>query len=306
MKLLYEDPNATDIKFRNIQKSLDWLEPPTLARVHVEELYEISKGVLDKNFSEEIKHNFSARYAEMYIAGTLIDRLSLNVFHPSDEGLDFYIKDMDCWAEIVTSTDGVAGNSNTLTETELDIATDYPEEKVILRLTNAFSSKADKARADINKGLIKPDQPIIICISGGGMSERVPMYTSGGYPQIAKAVLPIGDLMYWIDEKSRGITRREFKYRASVRKITDSGEREIKTDFFLDERYSHVSAVMYSWANAWNPLSRKNWGQDFYIIHNPLANNQLTPGSFHCGKEFMVSANETSFKMSSVVDHENI
>jgi hypothetical protein len=304
MTLLHEDSNAKDIRYHNIQKDLYWLTPPNLGRIHVEELYEVCKEILDNNFSEEIKHNFSARYAEMYFSGTLIDRLSMKLSHPSDEGLDFFIDDINTWFEIIATTEGISGNPNSITKPEMGVAYSYPEEKVILRLTNAFQIKANKALADIEKGLIKNDQPIIIGISGGGMEESQPMYEEGGYPQIAKAVLPIGDLVYWIDRESKEITGKEYEYRESVKKRTESLDQDIKTDYFLDENYSHISAVIYSWTNAWSPIPRKNWGQDFYIIHNPLAKNRIPAGSIPCGHEYLVTANETSFTMKPVINHE--
>lgn len=195
-------------------------------------------------------------------------------------------------------------NQNSLTKPELGKVTTYPEEKVILRLTSAFDAKAEKARYDINKGLISSDQSIIICISGGGMEQRFPMYEEGGYPQIAKAVLPLGNLVFWIDRESKEVTSREYKYRESVTKATITGEKGIKTEYFLDECYSHISAVIYSWVNVWNPVSKDNWGQDFYLIHNPFAKNKLPAGAIPCGQEFIVSANETSFSMHPVVNHE--
>ena len=53
----------------------------------------------------------------------------------------------------------------------------------------------------------------------------------GGYPQIAKALLPIGDLVYWINKDSNEITNKEYKYRPDVKKVSRDGEHAITTDF---------------------------------------------------------------------------
>ena len=305
MTLLENDPKATDRAYINLQKDLFWLEPPDLARKHVEELYSVSRHVLDKKFKEQCKHDFNACYAEMYFASTFIDRVNFDVDHPSDKGLDFFLKNLRCWVDVTTATDGADGHPNSLASQELGVVQSYPEDKVILRLSNAFTSKAAKIKADIKKNLIQDDQPIIICISGGGMKEGFPMYAVGGYPQIIKALLPVGDLVLWMDVNTRKIKSREYKYRQNVKKISIAGEALIDTEFFLYEEYSYISAVVYSYANAGNPINRNKWGCDFFTVHNPKARNPLPAGFIKCGQEYCVTTSMESFTMEPVIDHES-
>jgi len=304
MTLLKNDPKATDSAYRNIHKDLFWLDPPDLARIHVEELYTVAKNALDKKFSEQIKYNFHACYAEMYIAATFIDRLNMDILHPSDKGADFYINSLNCWVEVVAATDGDSDNPNSLVDLQPGKVQSYPEEQVILRLSSAFFDKSKKLRSDIEKGLISPSQPIIICISGGGMKERLPIYPVGGYPQIFKSLLPIGDLVLWMNRASMEVRSHEFKYRQGVKKKTSSGEKLIETEFFLDEKYAHISAVVYSWADAGNPAPREKWGCDFFTVHNPLAKNKLPLNFIQCGKEYPITVSNDSFTIEPVIDHE--
>lgn len=301
MNILSNDPEATDILYRNIHEDLPWLVP---ARKHVNELYEVTQDILDKKFSKQIKHNFQACYAEMYFAATLRDRISINVTHPSDKGPDFYLDQFSCWLEVVASSDGKDGNPNTIPKIDYNGDYSYPEDKVILRLSSVFKAKAEKLEKDICKGIINYSDLIVICISGGGMSENLPM-DDGGFHQIIKALFPVGNMNYLIDRSSKEITGRKFEYRDSISKITDSGEMPIETNFFLNEKYSHVSAVVYSWANAANPTDRENWGRDFYIIHNPLAKNPLPKKLICCGREYVVTATERSFTIGPVFYHED-
>lgn len=304
MKLL--DPNiiAPDIIYNNIQKKHAWNDPPDLAATHVEELYSVTSHLLDAKFSEQIKHDFTACYSEMYFAAALMERSSFEITHPSDEGADFFVKNLNCWLEVVAATNGVEGNPNTIPKQKMNVVQSYPEKQVILRLSNAFYTKANKLRNDIKKGLICKDQPIILCISGGGLIENIPMHAEGGYPVITKAVLPVGDMMFWLNRETHKLVSNEYKYREGVNKNTTNGESMISTDFFLNEEYNHISAVIYSWANAANPINRDRWGCDFYTVHNPSAINKLPSGIIRCGTEYPVTMNAESFTMEPSISHE--
>ena len=151
MKLL--DPNITapDTRYNNIQKPLDWNNPPDLASRHVEELYSLTSHILDAKFREQIKHDFASCYSEMYFSATLMERSCINVTHPSDKGADFYLENIRCWAEVVTATDGEEGNANTIPQPKLNEVQSYPEEQVVLRLSSVFYTKANKLKNDIKK-----------------------------------------------------------------------------------------------------------------------------------------------------------
>lgn len=306
MNIIENDSNATDLTYINIQKDLDWLDPPDLARRRVEELYKIAADLLDKKFNQQIKHDFAACYSELYFAAVFRHRLNLNISHPSDKGPDFYISDIDCWVEVTTVRDGQPDNLNSVPpKAPLGEVSSYPERQVILRLASGFYDKARKIANYKKAGIIMPDQKVIICISGGWMSERIPMRPVGGYPQIAKALLPIGDLVYWINKDSNEITNKEYKYRPDVKKVSRDGEHAITTDFFLNPEYSYISGVLYSYANASNPVELKKLGCDFFLMHNPIAENPIEPGTLRCGQEYRVDADTTRFTMLPVVNHED-
>jgi len=304
MKLIQPDTNATDVLYHNLQKERKYVDNPLLSLHRAEELYEISHDLLDANFTEEIKHDFAARYSEMYFASALGHRLRFNLDHPSDKGPDLFIKDLNCWAEITTVRDGNPGSENSVPRTVLGEAASFPERQVILRLTSAFSDKASKIKSYIDEGIIQPQQKVMICISGGWMSEPFPLQPVGSYPQIVKALFPIGDLVLWINRETKEITGREHKYREGVNKITSEGDKTIPTAFFLNPEFSFVSGVLYSYVNAFNSVSLDKLGCDFSFIHNPLAQNKIEPGTIQCGQEYIVSTDADSFTMMPVVDHE--
>jgi hypothetical protein len=302
--LLTDDPKATDQAYINLQKDLFWLEPPDSARKHVEELYAETSSILDKKFVEQCKYNFHSCYAEMYFASVLQNRCGYELTHPSDTGPDFFIPKLNSWLEVVSLTDGKEGNPNSIPKAISGQVSRYPEDKVILRMCNAFETKAKKMVQDIEKGIIQPNEPIIVCISGGGLEERIPMYPEGGYPQIVKALLPVGALTFWFSRDSRELVSREYEYRESINKVTQNGDLKIGTEAFLNDNHTHVSAVIYSWADAGNPIERERWGSDFYIIHNPRATNPLPSGFAKCGIEYSVTVKPDSFTLKPAINHE--
>ena len=304
MKLINPDPKATDTRYKRIQNEREFLKPPLLALNSVEKLYEITHDLLDAKFKEQIKHDFAGCYSEMYFAAALRHRLGLTLTHPADKGPDLFIDDFNCWAEVTAVGVGQKGNENSVPKAVMGEVQFSPETQVILRLTNAFISKARIINDYINKQIIRPDQKVIICISGGRMSEGMPTYPVGGYPQIVKALLPIGDLVLRINRDTKKIIDQGYKYRDSVTKKGENGHIPISTQFFLDPFYSFVSGVLYSYANAFDPIEIDKLGSDFFFVHNPFADNKIAEGSIKCGQEYVVQADDESFTMKPVINHE--
>ena len=106
MKLLHQDQKATDPLYHKIQEEHPSFDPPTLWQDRVEALYETCHKLVDKKFRSQIKHDFASCYSELYFCTTFIKGLGLDVIHPSDKGPDYYLHNLDCWAEIVTATNG--------------------------------------------------------------------------------------------------------------------------------------------------------------------------------------------------------
>ena len=297
MKLLHHDPKATDPLYNKIQEDCRHFNPPTLLRDRVEKLYETCHDLVDKKFPSQIKHKFASCYSELYFCATFRKLFGSSVLHPSDKGPDYYIQDLDCWAEVATLSDGKKDNPNSILRPESGVVGSHPKDQIILRITSSFTEKAKIIFTYIEKGLIKENQRIIICISGGWIQPiyRFPCYPVGGFPEVVSALLPIGDMALLLDENSNLTGKRTFKYKDYVNKKKENNCMEtIKTNYFLDPKYSCISAVVYSYANVSDYSEGGNkffeeLGSDFFIIHNPLATiNRLPYGSFKCGTEYEV------------------
>ena len=305
MTLLKHDRSAKDPAYNAVQEErtgrLVQGRPPDFMRQHVEELYSLTQHVLDEDFAAQIKHNFHARYAEMYFAATFIERNGFKVTHPSDTGPDFFLENLNCWAEVVTATDGDESNPNSIEKQSIG-AKDTPHNKVILRLSSVFSNKSKKTKCYMATKRIKPSQPIVICIHGGGMqNERIPRFAEDGVPPIVETLLP----MQLVARRSKIKNKVSFEhvYHNGVEKQTKCGNKLISTSSFLKDEFAHISAVIYAYANAADALPRNKWGVDFFTVHNPKAINPLSAGFIKCGTEYLVSCAEDSFTIEPI-DHD--
>ena len=291
MKLLHQDHKATDPLYHKIQEDHSSFDPPTLLKDRVEALYETCYKLVDKKFRSQIMHDFASCYSELYFCTTFIKRLGIDVTHPSDKGPDYYLQDLDCWAEIVTAKNGEKDNPNSIPGTIYGVASKSPSRQIVLRITNSFTYKADKIFEYIKNGVIRDSQKIIVCINGGWFEgfNRLPSYPVGGFPQVVNALLPIGDMVLMMNREDMSVTEGKFEFRDYVIKETKTNNMEsIRTDYFIDPKYSRISAVIYSYANVTDSIEVSDLGRDFFIIHNPLATNKLPLGSIKCGIEYKV------------------
>lgn len=168
--------------------------------------------------------------------------------------------------EVTATKNGEEENLNSIPKTPAPgTVGSQPKDQMVLRITNAFSSKAKKIKFYIEEGIIKDDQPVILCISGGWIGAYYRWHVRG---EILEALL-------------------------SKEPIIKKGTKTpVETDYFTNSKYSHISAVIFSDANI-TDYDDKNLtkdylkviGDEFSIIHNPLAKNPLEPGRIECGAE---------------------
>ena len=80
--------------------------------------------------------------------------------------------------------------------------------------------------------------------------------------------------------------------------------KQLRTDYFIDSKYAHISAVLFSYSNIGDSIETSDLGRDFFMIHNPLAANPLPLGSFKCGIEYQVEDIGTGINITTL-EHEN-
>lgn len=303
MKLLPQDHKATYPLYHKIQEDHSFLDPPTLLKDRVEALYETCHKLLDKKFCSQIMHDFAPCYSELLFCATFIKRLGFDVTHPSDKGPDYYLRNLDCWAEIVTAKNGEKDNPNSIPEPISGVVSEAPHRQIVLRITNSFTYKADKIFEYIKNGVIRDSQKIIVCINGGWFkgTNSFALGPDGSLPLVVHALLPIGNMVLVINREDARVTEIKYEFRDYVNKENKTNNMEsIRTGYFIDPKYSRISAVIYSYANVMNSIEVSDLGRDFIIIHNPLATNKLPLGSINCGIEYKVEVDDEFISITPI------
>jgi len=242
----------------------------------------------DKDFQEQLAHDVDARFWEMYLTCTLINK-SYNVVPKQTRarGPDIKIAHASktIWVEAVTPRSGGSSKPDSVPSPIIGIVQQIPDEQITLRYRSAIHDKYfDKYFRYLRDGIIKSGDCYIIALNGCRMPWR-----GGDYepPRIVRSVLPFGWPVVTVDTSAHKVVKRRNQYRAYL--IKASGDR-VDTDIFVKTEYSHVSAVMFSEVDVANPTSAM--GDDFIIVNNPLASRKLPNDFPKVGRKYEIDLSE--------------
>lgn len=293
--LIDKHSDSDDPIYKDVLKDNPLHDPPNLSHIRLESLYSRCSDLFDRKFKQQIKSDFCACYAELYFAATLRIRFSKPVEHLSDRGPDFYLPSHSIHFEVTAMKNGVSENRNSIPGFEIGKAITYPERQILLRITNSFAVKSKKLKRDIEKGIVKSNESIVIVISANGLHERSPMYYEDSFPEVVKALLPVSDPLYWINPDTMNVASKEYKWKSSIKKKLCDKEIDISTEHLLLTDNEHISAVIYTWYSAFDATEDENLGNDFFLVHNPLARNPIEKGLLPSGIEYFVCMDDDGF-----------
>ena len=243
---------------------------------YIKTLYTQCSNYLDTNFTESTfdklptsqQHDRLAelRFTKKFIDVNIIDR------HVSYEGLDIKLKPIgrpcrkttDGWAEYVCAhqecNNGIPVPFN-----------DADEDELLLRITSVIHSKNKKIISDISKGIVKYNEPIILCVNIDqicNVGSRYDIFLmnklEGNLPSVVRTVYPISKLTAKInvthpEKSSLGRDYNRFLVKAKT-------GTEISQAVFLDKEYAQISAVLFN---------SNQLGYHFILIHNCFAKNPI-------------------------------
>lgn len=293
---LFDDDEQVDELYRVVRSGNPSPFSDCVPREIIEKMYGFCSDILDKKFKSQIKKDFPASFAELYVATTFRCRYGCRVEHGGDKGPDFYLPDKNLHCEVTTITNGEKG-LNAIPDPVDGEVYQTPERQIMLRLTSAIRAKFDKIRQYINEGLIGNHEPVIVVVSANGIFERIPFYAEGDFPPVVKALFPVGKPVLWIGVNSGVVGRIDYPYRGSVSKETKDGEKEIETDYFVKDEWSFISAVIYSFADVRDCEDFSVLGNDFIVVHNPLAVNPIDLAFFEGAVHFHAVLNDDGFSL---------
>lgn len=279
-QLLNTNSPVTDNEFKLLIENPKWDND----REFIENLWQKYEPYADKHFQTEVAINFHNRFWEMYLSCCLLEQGLKLTPRTSRKGPDIHLASVErnVWIEAIAPKGGTGPDA--LQEPALEVGkvhySNVPEEKIILRYQSAIHEKFNKYQGYIGDEIIKQNEPYIIAING----RRIPYsILEDDIPYIVKSVLPFGDLNVIINWESDKIIGEEYSYRPEINKAHGA---QVSTRIFLDASFSGISGILFSNSDFLNHPHKI--GNEFIFIHNPLANNPMSPGWLPIGREFQV------------------
>lgn len=236
-------------------------------KLFVECLWQEYKPYCDTNFLSDARNHFHQRFWEMYLCVTMLKRGS-TIEKAGSEGPEFSItiNGRRFWLEAIAPEAGTTDDR--VPELVMGQANSVHTGKMLMRYTAALKEKLNKYQESRKKGIIAEGDGYIIAISG----SKIPSARFGKYlnvPFIAQALLGIGELTIAINPQTGTKVGEYYGRRDEVRNKNDA---PISTRPFLDPAYNGISAIIHSTADvARYACDGIIWGEDFEVLHNPLA-----------------------------------
>jgi len=252
------------------------VESPRNAQLRqiAEELWVEFHLYADPHFPQKFADHLHQRFWEMYLAIQLLHKNIQLIPRISSMGPDIHAQngDQDIWIEAVAPTEGVGLDAvpKIMDSPKFE---PLPEDKIILRFTNALLEKHSKHSRYLESGLFSDKDPYVIAINGRSIQMII---FDGPLPAIVKAVYPVGDLVVAIDPENHAVVSEGYQVRQEISKESGS---PVSTNAFLDPTFSGISGLLYSDAALWDMPSYP--GSEFLYIHNSVADNPL-PSEWLC------------------------
>lgn len=240
-----------------------------VAKKFTESLWAKYHPYADCNFRKEIRGCFDARFWEMYLACTLMDKgIRITQKTKKNTGPDVRVehKGNIIWIEAIVPTSGDKSKKDSVPElviTNPPTVQKVPDEQIILRYRAAIKMKYNDQYFKYLDRIINEKDFYIIAINGC----QVPCSkVDFDPPRILRSVLPFGYQQIPLDKDPKQGVSKGFQYRAEISKTSGS---PVRTDIFLDPDYKHINAILFSNVDVFNLTNCM--GEDFIIVHNPLA-----------------------------------
>lgn len=254
----------------------------------MEDLWVQYEPYADSHFLTDFKHQFAQRSWELYLGVAFLNR-GFKIGNNSGVGADFDIQDQAgkriAWIEAIAVRPG--DGIDKVPDLIYNTVSSVPVDEMLLRVASALDTKFKKYSEDLKKGLMMKNEPYVIALNRSvlGHVEIPPSL-------IIKAVFGVGDmtLSFPVPVVGEAPTEKEptrgWSFLGSVPKKNGQG---IPMNFFENPEHSHISAVIYSIDHIINsPREPECIGENFIIVHNPLATNPLTSDVLPFGDEYRV------------------
>lgn len=279
--LLFGPGDASDPYYTNVRAAENDLT--LAAREFAENLWAKYYSYADQNFLVEARRDFNARFWEMYLTCSLLewaasDRYRIRCPKPGPDIL-LELAGERVWIEAVTATNGDPSQPDSLIEPDPNASYTIPEEKIVLRYTNAIREKYQKYLRYLRKGIVSETDAYVVAINDSALAYKWTK-ADGDVPRFLKAVYPIGSFQLLLCKKTGTVVGNQNEPRFDLIKANGA---QVTARAFIERRWRGISAVICSSAHVgWRgPL-----GSDFQVAHNPCGRRPLSQGALPWAREW--------------------
>ena len=294
---LFSDGEAGDPTYVNLRDlKNEWNEP---AREFAESLWERFCSFADPHFLTEVRHDFQARFWEMYLTCAIQEFADQqgSILSCPKPGPDILLErdNSRVWVEAVVATNGTPGRPDSVAEPNPDGSGKIPEEKLVLRYANAISEKYRKYQGYLRDGIINKNDAFVIAINGAALSYKWTQLEND-VPRFLKAVYPIGVYQLLLENRTGKIIGQQNEPRFNIMKASGAA---VGTMSFLERRSRGISAILGSSADVmWHSLAL---GVDFELAHNPNSRAPIADFVIPAKKGWRAVLNETGGDLTGYI-----
>jgi hypothetical protein len=306
---LFMDGDASDPAYRNIRDAKDGVL--RLARSHCEYLWIFFQHHADREFRNELRSNFDARYWEMYLTTSLI-LAGYSVTCPKP-GPDVGIihRGQRIWFEATSPTRGADGAPDQVPEMKVaapgepPVVYDVPNEKITLRYLNGISVKYKEQYANwLKTGVVSDKDCFVIAINPRQIRFD---YADTQPPRILQAGYTVGSPYLVVDRESGKASGSGYHFRDHLVKAPKKDAKEgdepakVATGVFQQQEYNGLSALLCSRVDAVN--RPEEMGDDFQLAPSPHAKVPLPNGLWLRGVFYEAKSVEGRYDVTPTLAH---
>ena len=261
-----------DVGYENIREARYRAE--VAVRDALEAMWEVYEPYADPDFKPAFARDPDARFWEMYLACRLLDggkTLLLAAARKRGGGQpDICVLDEGrrIWIEAIVPDRGPDGPDQVRRPRPINAGGGLaaaPTRQAQLRTTSALLNKSRVIERYVAEGTIGSDDVRLIAVGAGRFGVVVP---EDPLPLVMSAVFPLGPQYVTIDRDTGAVVDEGFHFSPEIARAGGP----IPRTAFLDERFAHVSGVL------WSRTGIGHLGQPdrpLTLVHNPLARTPM-------------------------------
>ena len=229
------------------------------ARVYCEDLWTDFRKFADQNFKTEFASCTHARWFEMYLTVALA-RAGNEITCPKP-GPDILLEADGCriWIEATSATRGELGRPDSVPLQETGRVYREPTNQYVLRIRNALDEKQRKYRRYVEDGIVHRRDVTVVAINVFEVDGIGPYIGD----HFRRSLYGLCDPRVQIGLHSGTVSSVG---NATVVAVQKASGADVGVQPFIDGSMEHITAVLGSHADPFNPLSRL--GEDLVLYPN--------------------------------------